>query len=921
MLFEKRKIRQFDLKTENFSEFLACVWPAFSLCLLLTLSLLTGCSSGGGDDDEEEDNGIALSGTILVPGGTVSNDNPIGLTGAANRSVSLYRIDDEGNIVGDVLDSTTSDADGNYVLLLPSNVTYSSDLIVEAQLENNETARAIVIDATTDITPITDYITQKLIDDPDLDLSALPVEEVDQLVEFVESLPLGPQPDLSSMLVEIAAFSDIVVEAEINDLASGTPQIRLSGLLSVPTSTSPRPASSDTSDSSLGLRPIPNATVELFRIDNEGNTIGPPIAVTVTNPNGVFTILLPVDDFLSGDKMLRSVVDGQDVIALVTDEQIIMDSIAMYVANRLIQEDNFDLGGVPVEKLDEIDQSIRQLGIDEEADLPSTLATIDAVAGATVSAEINQIIVEENDSAPVIGAAGPFDLLENSPVATAIATVTASDSDPVGAVIGFSIVAGNAGGGFAIDNNGNITVADSAALDRETTANFTLTITATDGTNTSAGREVVINLLDVNDNAPSITAGQTLAVNENAANTDLVGIVAANDPDTGGIASFSITGGNIGNVFAIDAVGAITVANAGALDRETISSYTLTVVASDNVNPDASATVSVNINDINDNAPVVDTVGPFNVNEDAANATVVGTVTATDADSGGVTGFSITNGNTGNAFIIDAAGVITVADSTAIDFENANSFGLTVTANDGVNTSAGQPVTIDVNDVNDTAPVVNASGSPFLVTENSANGTAVGSVSATDADSVGAVASFSIDAGNASGAFAIDASGAITVSNTAALDRETIPSFTLTITAADDAGNRSAGADVVVDLGDLNDTAPVVTPGQSLTVAPTATVGTPVGTVIATDADTTGAITGFSITAGNTGGTFAISPAGQVTVADNTSLLGGSPYALTIEATDGTNTSIGETVTISVTTGSGGAVWDNFNWDDGSTWQ
>jgi hypothetical protein len=39
-----------------------------------------------------------------------------------------------------------------------------------------------------------------------------------------------------------------------------------------------------------------------------------------------------------------------------------------------------------------------------------------------------------------------------------------------------------------------------------------------------------------------------------------------------------------------------------------------------------------------------------------------------------------------------------------------------------------------------------------------------------------------------------------------------------------------------------------------------------------------------------------------------------------VTATDGTNDSVAESVTITVTTGSG-AVWDNFNWDDGSTWQ
>ena len=125
--------------------------------LLFSTLLLTACGGGGGgggDGDSADDDKVEISGAILIPGGTPTTDNPIGLQGAANRPVSLYRINDQGEIIGDILDTATSDANGNYVLLLPANIEYSSDLIVEAQLDNNQRARAIVIDETTDVTPI-----------------------------------------------------------------------------------------------------------------------------------------------------------------------------------------------------------------------------------------------------------------------------------------------------------------------------------------------------------------------------------------------------------------------------------------------------------------------------------------------------------------------------------------------------------------------------------------------------------------------------------------------------------------------------------------------------------------------------------------------------------------------------------------------
>ena len=76
------------------------------------------------------------------------------------------------------------------------------------------------------------------------------------------------------------------------------------------------------------------------------------------------------------------------------------------------------------------------------------------------------------------------------------------------------------------------------------------------------------------------------------------------------------------------------------------------------------------------------------------------------------------------------------------------------------------------------------SGGPFSVPESSANGTVVGTVLANDPDA-GQSHTFSITAGNTGGAFAIDNAGTITVANSAALDFETHPTFTLTIEVTD----------------------------------------------------------------------------------------------------------------------------------------
>ena len=97
------------------------------------------------------------------------------------------------------------------------------------------------------------------------------------------------------------------------------------------------------------------------------------------------------------------------------------------------------------------------------------------------------------------------------------------------------------------------------------------------------------------------------------------------------------------------------------------------------------ATVSIIVFAVND-APVVNDVGPFGISENAINGSAVGAVTATDIDSP-ITGYSIIAGNTGSAFAISAFGAITVANTSAIDFETASNFTLSITATDGTATS------------------------------------------------------------------------------------------------------------------------------------------------------------------------------------------------------------------------------------------
>ncbi len=229
-----------------------------------------------------------------------------------------------------------------------------------------------------------------------------------------------------------------------------------------------------------------------------------------------------------------------------------------------------------------------------------------------------------------------FTIDENSPVTTTVGTVTVTDIDNVVPDdISFGKLPGGLGfSSFDIDANGEITVIDNSALDMEARQSLTLTVIVSDTGPLTDTAVITINLNNVNEFNPEITAGQSFTIPESSPINTPVGTVAATDDDYGeSPAAFNITGGNTDNIFAIDNNGNLRVSDPTNLDFETTDTYTLTIeVTDDGTNPGAntgSGQVVVHITDAND-APVIDSVSasPTTINE-----TEMVTVTVNFSDS------------------------------------------------------------------------------------------------------------------------------------------------------------------------------------------------------------------------------------------------------------------------------------------------
>jgi hypothetical protein len=317
---------------------------------------------------------------------------------------------------------------------------------------------------------------------------------------------------------------------------------------------------------------------------------------------------------------------------------------------------------------------------------------------------------------------------------------------------------------------------------------------------------------------PIITAAQSFSINENSVNGSVVGTVVATDLDGGTIFSnWTITGGNTNNAFSISAsTGIISVNNSTELNRELVSSFNLMITVSDGINTSAPQVVVVTLDDVNDVVPVVTPNQTLHVTEQSPNGTTVGTVLATDGDVTATSfqNWTLTAGNSQGFFYVNSGtGVIMVVDNTGLDAAINQIFTLTFTVSDGINTSLPQTVTIIVSQINDENPVITPSQS-FVVNENSANGTVVGQVLATDQDYGTIFQGWSIFSGNTNNAFAINpTTGEIIVNNSLILDYESIPSFSLIVQVSD--GLHNVSGLVTVNLNNLAEAAVVTTQAVS----------------------------------------------------------------------------------------------------------
>ncbi|XP_068443552.1 protocadherin gamma-C5-like [Clinocottus analis] len=267
---------------------------------------------------------------------------------------------------------------------------------------------------------------------------------------------------------------------------------------------------------------------------------------------------------------------------------------------------------------------------------------------------VQVIVIDINDNAPeIILTSNPNPVREDAPSGTVVALISARDHDSGNnGKVTLKLTKGSL---FSLKPSfsNNYALVTSGALDRESSSEYNIEITATDSGSPplSSKRVIPVSITDVNDNPPVFTQpSYNVYVKENVVPGSILYSVSASDLDFGENAkiSYSILDSKVQDV-SVSSYVYINSDNGSiysmhSFDYEKLKVFQIRVQAKDQGSPSLSsnATVHVFILDQNDNAPAViypssaalGSLSHQRMPRSAKAGHLVTKLTAVDADSG-----------------------------------------------------------------------------------------------------------------------------------------------------------------------------------------------------------------------------------------------------------------------------------------------
>ena len=510
-------------------------------------------------------------------------------------------------------------------------------------------------------------------------------------------------------------------------------------------------------------------------------------------------------------------------------------------------------------------------------------------------------ITDINDNAPKPDLAiYQVNISSSLSVGAQVLTLFSTDPDSgINSQLRYAIINGDPSGFFSINNQGVISLANTLATVAQSSYNLTVRVSDLGSPSLNTNITVIIRVSTEPTSAIAFDRLQyTFDVNENLLQA-YVGAVHAND--TGNITSTFISYSVVANsnqilgIFHLDSATGNIYMNK-TTNYEARKQYDFTVRAINNAGNVAYTHVTIVIVDVNEAPYFVNTIQgnyTFNVSEAVPPYSFIHAVYAMDNDTGtnGQLVYSLVLPSADqNMFIIDQSGRIFT--KSALDYETKQTYNFQVIVQDGGTPSLNATVNVNivVLDFNDNHPIFGPlTPENITVTENTASGTELATVVATDRDSgVNAQIEYLV---YPSGIATMNSStGVLKVDNLTYFDFEKAQFYDL-IVLAKDMGTPHLQTSKIIRLfiTNINDNNPYfIQSYYNISVAEVTPVGTMLLPLHALDNDLgdSGMIASYAITSGDTS-KFRIDNKGKLYLASALQYSVARSYTLNITATDG----------------------------------
>lgn len=163
-----------------------------------------------------------------------------------------------------------------------------------------------------------------------------------------------------------------------------------------------------------GLEPVTGATVELIRIDDNGDQVGGVLASTVTSVTGEYDLVLPEGVSLAGNLIVRITGSSGTLSAMVVEQEVDINPVSQYVLNKFVDDENLVLGDLDINEVVSLQGRVEEFDLTAapDANIEAMLAQLETTVGDMVEKEIVQIDAEPADAQTLSGLAGTWSTLE-----------------------------------------------------------------------------------------------------------------------------------------------------------------------------------------------------------------------------------------------------------------------------------------------------------------------------------------------------------------------------------------------------------------------------------------------------------------------------------------------------------------------------